>query len=137
MIAPVVRTTTGLGIEVEPEALGGSPEEERVASALVDALSRSERVVEHPAQFEWKGFFQPFLAATGTRSHKAFMSDAQRVSIRAVADQLKFTPARNLGNREGFEPIPDDTVIVSANDQKGAAITLLHMLAETPRLKDG
>jgi len=132
VIAPVVRTTTGLGLEVEPEALGPTPDQESIARALAHAIAQSDRVVAHPAQHEWKGFFQPFLNATGVRSHKAFMADAQRVSVRLVDDQLKLTPQRNLGNKDGFEPVPDDAVLVPENDWNGAAITLLRLLGAPP-----
>jgi len=129
IIAPVIRTTTGLGLEVDPEILGAAPNEERVANALAHALVQSDRVVPHPPQDEWKGFFQPFLKATGVRSHKAFMDGAQRVSIRLVENQLKITPQRNLGSKEGFEPIPDQAVLVPENEPVIAAAALLRLLA--------
>lgn len=129
VIAPVVRTTTGLGLEVEPEALGDAPDGERIARALANALTQSDRLVAHPAQHEWKGFFKPFLHATGVRSHKAFMADAQRVSVRLVDNKLKLTPQRNLGSKDGFEPVPDGAVFVAEDDWDGAASTLLRMLS--------
>ena len=128
IIAPVVRTTTGLGLEVEPNALGSLPDEDGTADALAEALARSARVVPHPAQNEWKGFTEPFQKAAGVRSYKAFMKDAKRVSIRAIEDKLKFTPQRNLGSREGFEPILDQVVFVPRDDLRGAAATLLRLL---------
>jgi hypothetical protein len=129
VIAPVVRTPSGLGLEVEPEGLGGKPDEDNIARALAHALAKSDRVVAHPAQAEGNGFFQPFLKATGTRSHKAFMADARRVSVRLVDDQLKLTPQRNLGAKNGFEAIPDEAELVPVNDWSTAAVTLLRLLS--------
>lgn len=132
VLAPVVRTTTGLGLEVDPKCLGATPDEAIVAQALAQALTQSDRIVPHPAQQEWKGFFQPFLEASGVRSHKAFMANAQRVSIRLIDDRLKLTPQRNLGSKEGFEPIPDQAVLLSENDWSGAAATLVRLLDPPP-----
>lgn len=128
VIAPVVRTTTGLGLEVEPEALGVAPDQERIAEALAHALAQSDRVVAHPAQHEWKGFFQPFLHAAGVRSRIAFMADAHRVSVRLVDDSLEITPQRNLGSKDGFEPVPDGAVLLPEGDLQRAAVTLLQLL---------
>lgn len=128
IIAPVVRTTAGIGLEVEPSALGNSPDEDAIADALSRALARSARIVPHPAQKEWKGFFQPFEEAAGVRSYKAFMKDAQRVGIRAIEGKLELTPELNLGSKEGFESIPERAVFVSRDDPRGAAAILLELL---------
>lgn len=122
----------GVGLEVEPAVLGAAPNEESTARALSHALAQSDRVVPHPAQQEWKGFFQPFLEATGVRSQKAFMAGAQQVSIEAIADHLKLTPMRNLGSNGGFEELVNQAVLLPANDWNGAAATLLRMLEAPP-----
>lgn len=51
VVAPVIRTTTGLGSEVESSALG-SLDQSSIAEALSKALGRSGRVVPHPRQPE-------------------------------------------------------------------------------------
>ncbi|QAY78981.1 hypothetical protein [Sphingosinicella sp. BN140058] len=127
IIAPVVRTTDGLGLEVEPSTLGGSPDEDSIAEALSGALTRSGRVVPHPAQSEWKGVFQPFLKAASVRSYKAFMKDARTISIRATENALELTPYRNLGSKEGFQPMPEEVVLLHRDDLKGAAQALLRL----------
>lgn len=128
LIAPVVRTTMGVGLEIEPANIGPAPDEESIARALSHALAQSGRIVPHPAQQDWKGSFQPFLDAAGVRSRKAFRTTAKQVSIEAVADQLKLTPTRNLGGRDGFEELPDQAVLLRADDLKAAAAELLQML---------
>ena len=128
VIAPVVRTPTGLGLEIDPTNLGTVRDQGSIAAALAYALADSDRVVPHPAQNEWKGFFQPFLAAVGVRSHKAFMEDAQRVSIRIAEDQLKLTSQRNLGSKDGFEAISDAAIFVPLHDFNAAAAALLSLL---------
>lgn len=129
VIAPVIRTTSGIGLEVDPKSLGTAPDQESIAGRLAEALAESDRVVPQPSQDKWKGFFQPFLNAAGVRSHKAFMVDAQRVSIRVVDDQLKLTPQRNLGSKDGFEPMPDQAQVHPANDLHSAAAALLRLLS--------
>jgi hypothetical protein len=56
------------------------------------------------------------------------MEDAQRISIRAAEDQLKLTPHRNLGSKDGFEPVADAAVFVPGNEFDAAAAALLSLL---------
>lgn len=127
VIAPVVQTSASLGLEIEPQALGVAPDEGSVARALAKALSQSHRLVPQPALSELKTVFQPFLDATSVRSLRAFMKDAQRVSIRITDDQIRLTPQRNIGS-QGFEPVSDGAVFIPAGDWEGAAATVLRLL---------
>jgi len=133
IIAPVVRTTTGLGLEIEPRSLGASPDINATGAALAAALASSKRIISHPSQDEWKGFFAPFQSAAGVRSYKAFMKEAKRVSVRVIDDHLKLTPQRNLGSKEGFEPIPDEAVVLSLDDMSAAGANLLGLLGIHPK----
>ncbi|WP_342249409.1 hypothetical protein [Sphingomonas sp. OTU376] len=126
IVAPVVRTTTGLGLEVDPGVYPAVAAD--IALAIEDALAKSAVVVGHPQQSEWKGFFKPFQDAAGVRSHAAFMKAAQRVSIRVVDNQIKITPQRNLGSKEGFAPISDAAVFFPIGDKHGAALAVLQLL---------
>ena len=129
IFAPIIRTTSGLGLEVDPVALDPTSEGRAYANAISEALDSSTRVVPHPSQDQWKGFFEPFQKAAGVRSHKAFMKDAVRVSIRATDDLFELTPQRNLGTKGGFEEIPEAALILSPGDLDGAARALKDMLA--------
>jgi len=126
VVAPVVRTANGLGLEVDPQRLGATPSQADFADALSRALSQSERVIPHPSQHEWKGFFQPFLSAAGVRSLKAFMATARSVSVEKLDGAFIVTPCRNLGTKGGFEPISSQAVSVS--DIERAAEILLEEL---------
>lgn len=126
VVAPMVRTTSGLGLEVDPLSLGASPDRKAVEAAIAAALAQSGRVVPHPAQSEWKGSFAPFLEAAGVRSFRAFMATAQSVSITEKDGALAVTPNRNLGAREGFEPIDADSETLA--DLSAAAQTVLELL---------
>lgn len=127
VIAPVVRTTAGLGLEVDPQRLGATPSQADVAAALSQTLSQSQRVIAHPTQQEWKGFFQPFLSAAGVRSLKAFMATARSVGVEERDGTFVITPCRNLGAKEGFEPISSQAVAVP--DIETAAKIALEKLA--------
>ena len=91
-------------------------------------LLRPGRPIAHRNQDEWKGFFQPFLKASEVRSHKAFMKDAQRVSVREREADLKITPHRNLGPKEGFEPTSAEIQILPSKDLTVAAEMVLMAL---------
>lgn len=127
ILAPVIRTSTGLGLEVDPVVVGDVTAIGDIARAIGEALASSTRVVPHPAQDQWRGFFEPFQIAVGVRSHKAFMKDARRISIRASGDHLKLTPQRNLGSKGGFEPIPEDAVVLPSLDLDNAAVALANL----------
>jgi hypothetical protein len=133
IIAPVVHATTGLGLEVAPMALGPSPSSADVAAALADALSNSGRIVPHPTQIEWPGFFKPFLEAAGVRSFKAFMADATSVGIDDLGDDLRLTPNRNRGAKEGFAAIVEEALVVPKADGERSAEALLAMLGKDVR----
>ena len=128
IIAPIVQTTIGLGVEVDPHCLPAPVDHDALANALAGALARSDRVVPHPLQGEWKGLFQPFLRAAGVRSYRAFMADAQRVGIALDGQQLTLEPQRNLGPREGFVPVPENAEWVDQDDLHQAAVILQRML---------
>jgi hypothetical protein len=133
IIAPVVHATTGLGLEVAPMALGPSPSSADVAAALADALSNSGRIVPHPTQIEWPGFFKPFLEAAGVRSFKAFMADATSVGIDDLGDDLRLTPNRNRGAKEGFAAMVEEALVVPKADGERSAEALLAMLGKDVR----
>ena len=126
IVASVVLTTAGVGLEIDPTLSLALPED--LIPNLLHALEKSTVVVEHPAQREWKGFFRPFQDIAQVRSYKAFMANAKQVSIEWVGDQLKITPQRNLGATEGFEPMADALVLVPVANANKAASELIRLL---------
>ncbi|RST30115.1 hypothetical protein HMF7854_04215 [Sphingomonas ginkgonis] len=129
VVAPMVRTTSGLGLEVDPCTLGASPEREAVEAALRSALAQSGRIVPHPSQHEWKGSFDPFLKAAGVRSLTAFMATAQSLHVDEEAGAVVVTPNRNLGAKEGFEPVLTDRQTLP--NLSAAASAVLELLPQT------
>ncbi len=129
VVAPMVRTTSGLGLEIDPRTLGAAPNRETVEAALGSALAQSGRIVPHPAQDEWKGYFDPFLKAAGVRSFKSFMATAQSLHIDEMDGAWAVTPNRNLGAKEGFEPIDAERKTVA--DLSAAAKAVLELLPQS------
>lgn len=127
IVAPIIRTTTGLSLEVEPIVLE-APDQQSIAEALTYALARSGRIVAHPKRDDWKGFFDPFLKAAGVRSRAAFMKDATRVSIEVKDETLKLTPQRNLGSKLGFEGMSDAALYLPRGDLSAAAAAVSQLL---------
>lgn len=97
------RTATGLRLEVEPRAVEADAELPRIVSALSSALDASTPAAVPPG--DWRGFFDPFLKAAGVRTFKAFMAAAQSVDVDEENGAFIVTPNRNLGPKDGFEPI--------------------------------
>ncbi len=128
IIGYLVRTSMGLGLEVDPRPLMMTTSNDDVAMAIGEALKASEKVIAHPTRDQWKGLFQPFIRAAGVRSFKAFMTDAIRVGIDRYDAQLKLEPHRNLGPKMGFEPIPSDVIVLPAGDLVGAVSELKALL---------
>lgn len=126
VIAPIVRTTSGLSLEIDPIGLGSDPDLGAIVDALAQALIQSDRVVRHPAQHEWKGSFDPFLKAAGVRSLKAFMAAARSVSLEESDWAFVLTPYRNLDPKEGFEPLPNEAATLP--DLERAALAVVNKL---------
>lgn len=129
IVAPVVCTTTRLGMEIDPEVLGECPAWEVVEGAISSAFARSGHIVTHPAQSEWKGFFDPFLKAAGVRSFKAFMGTAQLLYLDDENGSFVVTPNHNLGARKGFEPLIADRQTFP--DLSAAAKAVLELFARS------
>lgn len=126
IVAPVVRTTAGVGLEIDPTLSLALPEE--LIPKVLRALEKSTIVVAHPTQSEWKGFFKPFQNIAQVRSHRAFMANAKQISIELVGDQIRIIPQRNLGGAEGFEPMADSAVLVPVANVNEAASELIRLL---------
>jgi len=132
IVAPVVRTTAGLGLGIDPVKLGDAPDDGAVAAALERALAASARIVAHPSREEWAGSFEPFLKAAGVRSHKAFMKAAQCVDVDEGDSGLRLIPNRNLGAAGGFEPVQEQAVLRAHGDVSGAASILKALFGADP-----
>lgn len=62
--------------------------------------------------------------AAGAKSQRAFMATAKHVALEADGPRLTLRPSRNLGPKDGFEPIEgQQTANLSGNPHEvGAAL---------------
>jgi hypothetical protein len=77
----------------------------KVGQAVLVALEGSKEGISHPTQ--WKGRFDPILQLAHVPSWNAFVETTKCVQIELESDEVSFIPTRNLGARDGFEPIQD------------------------------
>jgi hypothetical protein len=105
------RTTSGVWIATCPylRVDRDAPNSEK-GRALIEALNKSQASVEHPS--DWTGFFDPMLRLAGQRSWVSFAQDAACLGIEEQDGVIRILPKRNLGPKEGFEPIPEQRVAV-------------------------
>lgn len=108
MIQPSSRTEHGVWVadgEVVVRPLESPPSD--VGEAVRRALARS-KAVPHPTT--WGRLTDGLLAAAHVRSWGSFSKGARYVDIEGDVREVAFVPSRNLGAREGFEPIAEKTV---------------------------
>ncbi|MFZ9396032.1 MAG: hypothetical protein ACO25F_08235 [Erythrobacter sp.] len=127
VVAPIVHTTDGVGVEVDPIVIE-EIDAVSVAGALTGALRHSDRIIPHPAQVEWKDIFKPFLKAVGVRSYKSFMASAKRIEIVLDGDWFVLVPQENLGSSKGFAAIPDAEIRFPGTDIDGMTRCLLKLI---------
>lgn len=120
------KTTTGLRLNVDPITLPGDASAPEIGAVVLGRLEQSEVVLPHPAQTEWKGFFDPFLRAGGVRSFKAFMAGAQLIEVDQDGTGFTLTPTRNLGPKDGFEPLAQEALkLTGGASEIGATVRAL------------
>ena len=124
IVAPNRRTATGLRVQVNPTAIDGSAGPTELSGSISAALDASALTAIPPR--DWKGVFVPFLQAAGVRNMKVFMASARMVDVDERDGTFEVTPNRNLGPKEGFEPIPSETIRLS--DWDAIAPTVLEKL---------
>src|SRR5664280_101765 len=102
-------TTAGVWIISLPVLTCNLNDRARLSGYIAEALEGSKEGVSHPTS--WKGLFDPVLELAGVKSWSAFAKPAKCVQIELESDQVRFTPTKNLGPKEGFQPIPRKTSV--------------------------
>ena len=132
IVAPVSRSVGGDALAGAPRWFGRSAKKAIVAQAIAEALAQSADGLPDPDEAYWKGRFIPFQDAADVKNFKTFMRDARCVDIDASDDGVTLTPSTNLGPNNGFEPVVEAAVTVSANDMDAVAGTLLELFGLRP-----
>lgn len=105
IITPSSQTTDGVWTQVEPSSLVESMDDElHIGKVLIDALGLSQQGFPHPT--DWSKVPEPTLDAAGIGSWRTFMRGSISCTVDRVEGRIGFKPHRNLGVKEGYEPIP-------------------------------
>jgi hypothetical protein len=94
--------------------------------AILQVIKASQEGVPHPTN--WNGLIDPLLALADVKSWATFMKNAAGVAMESDGERLKLIPNRNLGPKDGFEPVLAGAVDVScqaAPDAIGSALEKL------------
>ncbi len=89
----------------------------------METLNASEEGVPHPTN--WSGLLAPLLEIAGVKAWSTFTKGAKSLDLEAEGGRLKVVPTRNLGPREGFEALPEQTVelpLLSPPDKIGESL---------------
>jgi hypothetical protein len=119
------RTTEGIWIASDPFLrLEVSASPVALGEAVFAALGASQSGVSHPPRE--CNLFQPMLKLSGTKNWSSFVRNTICVGIASEdAARIEFTPYRNLGPKEGFEPASTEALslpISSSAVEIGAAL---------------
>lgn len=88
------------------------PQPAEVGRAVETALVRSREGVPTPPPSA--DLSTPLLAAAGVTSWNKFAKSAKYADALQNDDTIKVTPYRNLGGKDGFEPMSDKVILLSS-----------------------
>jgi hypothetical protein len=81
-----------------------------LGEAALTVLQASKTSIPHPKPEEWGGIIAPVLQLAGVKSWSKFVKDASSADLKVEGDRLKIIPNRNLGHKDGFEPIREKAI---------------------------
>jgi hypothetical protein len=97
------KTIDGVWVLTAPVLTEDRNNSVRLGKAVLDALDGSKEGIDHPTS--WTGVFDPVLRLAGVKSWNAFTRSAKCVEIEFGTNQVTFVPTKNLGPKDGFEPL--------------------------------
>ena len=119
------QTQAGFWVDDEDVIMLRAPQPVDIGAAVKAALTRSrEGVPTPPASADLSA---PLLAAAGVASWNSFIKMAKYVGVRQNGDAIKVTPYRNLGGKDGFDPILDKATSLPTGGV-GLAVTVVRAL---------
>ena len=128
ILHPDSKTTSGFWIGSEPISSSDPGDPIELGRAILSALGGSKGGVPDPSI--WADLTAPLLKFVGAKSFRAFFGSARSVSIELQDDRVTFTPYRNLGARDGYQPIQGKDRTCPANDS-GLGAALLSAFQDT------
>jgi hypothetical protein len=123
------RTTVGVWIATPPFTATSMNENASLKGvALLRALEGSRPSVPHPTK--WNELLKPLLQLAGTKSWRRFVENNKCLNVEAEGALLKLIPTRNLGAEDGFEPVPEECVILSFSSSPEEIGSILQQLLQ-------
>lgn len=119
------QTQAGFWVDDEDVGVLSSPQPVDIVDAVRAALARSREGVPTPPPSA--DLSTPLLAAAGVASWNTFAKMAKYVGVRQDGDAVKVTPYKNLGGKDGFDPMQDKATSLPVGDS-GLADTLVRAL---------
>jgi hypothetical protein len=93
----------GVWILCRPVLMVDQNDSGKLGDAIFEVLGGSTENISHPTF--WKGVFDPIIQMAGVKSWNAFSKSAKCVEIEFETNRVSFLPTRNLGPKDGFEPL--------------------------------
>jgi hypothetical protein len=97
------KTTAGVWILCRPVLAIDQGDLGNLGAAILHALDGSQENVPHP--IVWKDLFNPILQLARVKSWTTFAKSAKCVEIEFGTNRVSFLPTKNLGPKDGFEPL--------------------------------
>lgn len=119
------QTQAGFWVDDEDVEVLSSPQPVDIIDAVRAALARSCEGVSTPSPSA--DLSAPVLAAAGVASWNTFAKMAKYVGVRQNGDTVKVTPYKNLGGKDGFDPMQDKVTSLPVGDS-GLADILVRAL---------
>lgn len=114
------QTQAGFWVDDDEVMTLVAPQPVDVGSAVQAALARSREGAPTPPPSA--DLSTPLLAAACVATWNAFAKSAKYVGVRQNGDTIKVTPYKNLGGKDGFDPIPDKATSLALGDLALAAV---------------
>lgn len=128
-VAASHQTQAGFWVDDEDVVTLVAPQPADVGHAVEAALARSREGAPTPPPSA--DLSAPLLAAAGVASWNTFTKTAKYVGVRQNGDTIKVTPYKNLGGKDGFDPMQDKaTSLPSGNLGLAAAVVRALEMAE-------
>jgi hypothetical protein len=98
------RTNVGVWILSAPVLVAEQNDPVQLGNAILTVLDGSKENIAHPTS--WTGRFDVVLKLAGVKTWSVFAKSAKCVQIEFETNRISFLPTRNLGAKDGFEPLP-------------------------------
>ncbi len=105
LIVPLMRTVAGFDIEGEPVLKAPADDCNTIGNHCLQALQQFRSDVEIPKPYKWNTFL-----AAGVKTGRQFQMNSRCCGLIRVENSWSICPTRNLGAREGFEPMPNEQI---------------------------